>query len=70
MEPRALGQMTDHGDGGLTEGPFEVDASDLVTGRANALAGRGLLAFDEARIRCEALDGLEATDVMDPNREA
>ena len=69
VEPRALGEMTDHGDGGLTEGPFEMDTSDFVAGCADAFSGRGFLAFDEAGIGGEALDGLEAADVVDPNRE-
>ena len=69
VEPLALGEMADHGDGGFTEGPLEVDTSDLVTGGADALPGRGFLAFDQAGIGGETLDGLEAADVMDPNRE-
>jgi hypothetical protein len=60
-----LGEMTDHGDGGLTEGPREVDASDLVAGGSDAFSGRGLLAFDEAGIGSKSLDRREATDVMD-----
>jgi len=65
VEPLALGEMTDHGDGRLTEGPLEVDAADLVAGGPEALSGGGFLAFDEAGIGGEALDGLEATDVVD-----
>ena len=65
VEPLALGEMSDHGDGGLTEGPLEVDAADLVPGGPEALSGRGLLAFDETGIGSKALDGLEAADVMD-----
>ena len=65
MEPLALGEMADHGDSGLTEGPLEVDTSDLVAGGAETFSGRGLLAFDEAGIGGEALDGLEAADIVD-----
>lgn len=69
MEPLALGEMADHGDSGLTEGPLEVGTSDLVAGGAEAFSGRGFLAFDKAGIGGETLDGLEASDVVDPNRE-
>jgi len=69
VEPLALGEMADHGDGGLAEGPLEVDTADLVAGGAEAFSGGGFLAFDEAGIGGETLDGLEAIDVVDPNRE-
>jgi hypothetical protein len=61
--------MTNHGDGGLTESPLEMDAADLVAGGPDPLSGRGFLAFDETGIGGEALDGLEATDVVDLIRE-
>lgn len=57
--------VVEEADGGLTEGPFEVDVSDLVAGGAGFLSVRFFAALDEARIGREGLDGGEAGDVTD-----
>jgi len=65
VESLAPWEVADQGDSGLTEGPFEVGADDLVAGGPDALSGRGLLAFDEPGIGGGILHGREAADVMD-----
>lgn len=51
---------------GLVSLEHEVDGTaELVTGGSEAFAGGGFLAFDEAAIGSEALDGVEAADVKD-----
>ena len=65
MQGLGLGEMAEDRDGRLTEGPLEMDVSDLGSGGAGALAGRAGLALHEAGIGGEALDGLKAADVVD-----
>ncbi len=52
-------------DGGLAEGPLEVDVSDLGAGGAGFLSIGFFAAFDEAGIGGEVLDGGKAGDVTD-----
>ena len=51
--------------GGLAEGPLEMDITDLVAGGAGLLSVGLLAAFDEASIGGEGLDGGKAGDVTD-----
>ena len=66
LETFAFRKVAEDGDGGLTEGPFEMGVADLgASGGPGPLAGRGLFALDEAGIGGEVLDGGEAADVVD-----
>jgi hypothetical protein len=46
----AAGVLAEEKDGGLTEGPLEMGVADLGARGAEDLAGRGLLALDQASI--------------------
>ena len=65
VELLAFREMSEDGDGRLTECPLEMYVADLGAGRTGPLACRRRFAFDEASIGSESLDGLEATDVVD-----
>lgn len=61
----AFREMSEDGNGRLTECPLEMYVADFGPGRTDPLAGRRGFAFDEASIGSESLNGLEATDVVD-----
>ena len=64
-EALALGVVAQEQDGGLGEGPLEVDVADLAASGAEPFAGGLLRALDEAGVGGEILDPGEAADVVD-----
>ena len=68
VELLAFREMSEDCDRRLTECPFQMYVADLCAGRTGPLAGRRRFAFNESSVGSEALDGLEATDVVDPSR--
>ena len=65
QEGLALGVLPEEQDGGLGEGPLQVDVADLLAPRPELLAGGLLRALDQAGVGGEVLDGGEALDVVD-----
>jgi len=61
----ALEVLAQEEDGGLGEGPLQVDIPDLGPARAEPLAGRAVLAPDESAVGEEVLYPREASDVLD-----
>ncbi len=61
----AAGVVLKEEHGGLAEGPFQMSVTDLGSSAARALARTAVFGLRESAVGAEALDALEASDVVD-----